>query len=371
MIAALLFLSALVFIPTAVPFVNAHDLPKTALVGALAVAAWIHLYIRASGKGGSRSALTFPLICPIAVFIFLSALSVINAVNIHYFFYSLGAMLCGFSFFWYGINIRAHRDAPLLLAPVVMVVAYAATPWLGIVTTFGNQERGSAMVVLSVGIAAFYLVGKDRDLTLQISRTKRAVFLLLCLALIWFLYQAGMRSAMAGLVIGLALFIVANAPTRELKIMTVMALAVVVMMIVSSVRPIFPSYFTLDAERPAIWAEALRLAQGEPLGIGLGQWRIYALAWINIPDLGAGYWRELHNDYLQLLVEAGPLALAAWCYLLWRVIFPVPSGARGLLAIGLIAVTVNAFFLFPFQLPVEAAWFWLVAGVYTGTKAER
>ena len=210
MIAALLFLSALVFIPTAVPFVNAHDLPKTALVGALAVAAWIHLYIRASGKGGSRSALTFPLICPIAVFIFLSALSVINAVNIHYFFYSLGAMLCGFSFFWYGINIRAHRDAPLLLAPVVMVVAYAATPWLGIVTTFGNQERGSAMVVLSVGIAAFYLVGKDRDLTLQISRTKRAVFLLLCLALIWFLYQAGMRSAMAGLVIGLALFIVAN-----------------------------------------------------------------------------------------------------------------------------------------------------------------
>lgn len=355
MIAGLLFLSALVFIPGAHPLVDAYDLPKTALVGVLSVAVWINFYLRAS-RGEEIS---FPFLGAIALFLGLAALSWINATNAHYFFYALGAMLAGFSFFFYGANLP---PASLWLAPVVVGAAYAATPWLGITTTVGNQERGSAMAALAAAITAAQVKS-------QKSKVKKAAGLLLLVPILLFLYQAEMRSAMVGLAIGVLVWLWLSG--RRIAAVSVAAAAV----LAARAWPGLVSYFLVDhSPRPAIWEAALGIANGDTwlLGIGVGQFKLYSQAWIHEASFGAGYFRELHNDYLQLLVEAGPLALMAWIYLLCKILF-TGSKVQGLispLVIGLVAVMVNAFFLFPFQLPIEAAWFWLVAGIYYGERRD-
>ncbi|MEM6267895.1 MAG: O-antigen ligase family protein [Bacteroidota bacterium] len=129
-------------------------------------------------------------------------------------------------------------------------------------------------------------------------------------------------------------------------------------------------------ERALFWRRTLELWQERPLlGHGAGQWKIEA------PGRSLGGVRKTisrgevfvvraHNDPLQLLAEAGPLALVAWLLVLflalriaWRQIrVGEPQAALRALcyAPGLVIFGVIACFSFPMERPSSYVWW----GIY-------
>ncbi len=72
-------------------------------------------------------------------------------------------------------------------------------------------------------------------------------------------------------------------------------------------------------ERTWYWGSGLEMAaEGWPLGIGLDTYHIDYAAHQHASLAGTRQWFA-HNDYLQILVELGPLGLLALSWLLWRV----------------------------------------------------
>ena len=70
--------------------------------------------------------------------------------------------------------------------------------------------------------------------------------------------------------------------------------------------PIIDRFFLIgeDDSRLSIWRDSLAIVKDHPLGIGLGNFR-YVFPVYNVSNFSETRYLYAHNDYLQLLVEAG------------------------------------------------------------------
>jgi len=82
---------------------------------------------------------------------------------------------------------------------------------------------------------------------------------------------------------------------------------------------------TLSGRLP-VWRATLRMVGDHPvLGVGLGTFEVGFLRYRPPSDLN---WAHAHNDWLQALVEGGPLLAASMALLLWLVLRPRRAGPR-------------------------------------------
>lgn len=125
--------------------------------------------------------------------------------------------------------------------------------------------------------------------------------------------------------------------------------------------------------RVAVWADTLAMIQDFPLwGIGLGAWPELFPRYQR-PLWPAPFFREAHNDYLELMAETGLVGfgLLAWVFIRTGMLLfhrlkniepeIVPILAAVLAALGVMAV--HEFFDFNLQIPANAFLFTLLFGI--------
>jgi O-antigen ligase len=101
-----------------------------------------------------------------------------------------------------------------------------------------------------------------------------------------------------------------------------------------------------------------------------------------LPSGNEKRWQELHNDYLEVLIEGGFVGalLVGWlAFAFWhRVLRPRTTGSRGLLdleraglLLGLASISVHAFIDFNHQVPANALVFVGLAGIAMAAAETR
>ncbi len=134
--------------------------------------------------------------------------------------------------------------------------------------------------------------------------------------------------------------------------------------------------FTQDAGlwgRTAIWKDSLPMVRDFPLfGVGLGAWPELFLRYQSAP-WSAGFYREAHNDYIELLAETGVIGfgLLAWFFVwggkrLFRGFKNISPRTVSLMAAVIAALGAMAFhelFDFSLQIPANAFLFTLLFAV--------
>ena len=134
--------------------------------------------------------------------------------------------------------------------------------------------------------------------------------------------------------------------------------------------------FTQDAGlwgRAAIWKDSLPMVRDFPLfGVGLGAWPELFLRYQSAP-WSAGFYREAHNDYVELLAETGVIGFGLLaCFFVWggkrlyQGFKKISSKAVSLLAAVIAALGGMAFhelFDFNLQIPANAFLFTLLFAV--------
>ena len=122
--------------------------------------------------------------------------------------------------------------------------------------------------------------------------------------------------------------------------------------------------------RASIWKETLGMVKDFPIfGVGLGSWPELFPRYKS-PPWSSTFYRETHNDYLELLAEAGIVGFGLLAWFFWEVgrrllgslglLYPkaLPVFAALLLALGVMAF--HEFFDFNLQIPANALLFTLL-----------
>jgi len=131
-----------------------------------------------------------------------------------------------------------------------------------------------------------------------------------------------------------------------------------------------------EVDRWVGWHASVEQLKDFPLtGSGFGSFRDVFPGYMPPGELA--HWRQLHNDYLEVLVEGGAIGgvLLAWLILVygWRVLRPrFWSGqleSAGLL-IGLVTLAVHASFDFNHQIPANALLFVTMAAIASAAAGE-
>ena len=131
--------------------------------------------------------------------------------------------------------------------------------------------------------------------------------------------------------------------------------------------------------RMAIWEQAWNMVSEHPAGIGLGNYEVLEPVYVDAGRLGIWY-RHAHNDYLQLVAEAGwagavPLVVGFFLFLFRGIRRAVRIGFdvgrfRLLVAIGALAglcsMAFHGFLDFNFQIPANQVYFVLLMGLVEG-----
>jgi len=279
------------------------------------------------------------------------------------------------------VNLR-HRVEQLLLAIglVLVVLSVSQTMRMDGIRPYGfmyNTNNHAALINL------FLLPLCARFLTLQITRERIVHGVgIAVLALVVGLAQS--RGALLGLGVGLLIVMAAGCMRgqwqRCLQMSGWIVLGFILAMLFqegsiaerlqTTEHQLWSSMDAATSSRLVIWESAWNIYLQKPLlGWGVGTfWAVYPQ--YKLPfESSAG--QHVHNDYLELLVELGPigllLLLLVGLALLWqglRLISrggPIGSEASGLLA-AIAAVSVHTFFTFNFYvMPIV-----LVIGLYVG-----
>ena len=134
---------------------------------------------------------------------------------------------------------------------------------------------------------------------------------------------------------------------------------------------------TLSAGRDYIWNSGLQMYLEQPFlgrGLNMFHWLFPQFRHINAPDIG----QFAHNDYLQFLIELGPIGLLLFIGFIvtflissYRLYVKTPDHNQKLQTLGLItaciAVFTHSFFTFNFYQPAPL----LLMGLYMGIIAQR
>ena len=137
-------------------------------------------------------------------------------------------------------------------------------------------------------------------------------------------------------------------------------------------------FFQIEAGgegRMELWAESWRIVKDHPLGVGLGNYGILEPVYVNVREGFRNY--LAHNDYLQLLIEAGWAGAVVLVFGLFFFIIRAVRRIRkvkfdvgrfrilvsvGALA-GICSLAFHGFFDFNFQIPANQVYFVFLLGL--------
>src|SRR3990167_2461871 len=363
-----IFMSALIYYPGLSDFAEKFTVPKDFALSLMSTVCTFSLYARwAKGKY-----LALPLLFPIVIYVALSLLSLKNALSWHLVFKQISFDLMGFSFFWHVVNSINPKQVRGILWLLLITVSIPAgisflgfdirTAWSSI---FGNPEYGAGLSAIGLAVSVGLI---KYAWPLSILLTTHLVL-------------AEARSAILGLFLGtgIVLWLRGFAKLKPILITTVIIVILALLMVSGPVAHRLRQSgsqwsLTTDPARTHIYSASMQYLQQYPLfGLGRGNFALHSYSFVyNYGGASLAhrlYFSYLHNDYLQLWLEAGPVALGVWFFILWRVVWPIPTSLLGAgLFIGLVAELFRGLFLFPFQLGPDVAYFLIVAGFYFGIK---
>ena len=416
----LCFLLPLAFFPS---LISLYRLPKTAFLAFLtSVLCWLWLinHLREPDKGTP----TLALLVPIMFYLLISTLSLFRSINPYEGGQFLFQIILGVSLFWVTHHHLENTRLPRLFhwsviaAGIVSILGIAQTWGANIPTlvstagpgsTFGNKNM-AAQYLLFVLPVVFYL------LLFSSEPAREWLYASLASLMTTYFVYTGTRAAWGGAwVAGMTLICCLLLAGRSAKNLALFSkrkqrfvLGITLFVVVMNTIPPYllpgfgglPVFARLESmaeletdtsaqHRFAIWANSLAIFADHPLfGAGKGNFRfvypVYARRVIEDPSFTPqSRAADAHNDYLQLLAETGFLGAAAFLFILALLARRFWQGLKRdfepqllVVAFALIAILAEAFWDFPFNLPVPTAFFWIYAGILwrltrTGSSRER
>ncbi len=370
------------------------------IVAALAVLVSLTLLVRAMrrDRGDNRQALRRAVFPAVVIYVVISAISILQAVNSSEAVYDFSKVALFAALMVCTTLIFASEKQALLVFTKAMTLSGAILAAIGICQYYGigftdipgnsipygtmaNKNLLSAVLCMTLpfGVYAAFQLGRwwqvvgflSALLSLMeviISQT-RADWMALAVATLLIIPLYFVRSKDRTLL--------GEPKKQNRRKKVVLALAVVVILVAgvsgiiirpgqSSIGQRITSIVThqdpSSQERLVIWKKSLEMFGGHPLtGIGIGNWKVV------YPGLGTAgtraaaadiYFQQPHNDYLWILAETGIPGLIAFLavlgLVLWygiRTLRHADSGEDGLLALALlfavICAMVDAFFSYP------------------------
>ena len=401
----LCFFLPLAFFPG---LISLYRLPKTAFLAFFtSVLCWLcltnHLRLQ------DRQSFTLPLLIPITLHLLIGALSLLGSINPYEGSNFLFLFILGIALFWVTANAIEPQGLTRLFhwsviaAAIVSILGIAQVWGADILTliptggpgaTFGNKNM-AAQYLLFVLPAAFYLL-------LCSSESSREWLYAVLAGLIgtYFVYtrtRAAWGGAMFAAVTLSGYLLWTGFDPRRLFDLPKHKWAFLggitgFVIIMNTVPPqILPNFGGLPVlprvesmlevetegqDRFAIWANSLAIFADRPiLGAGKGNFRfiypVYARRVVEDPAFTPqSRAADAHNDYVQLLAETGLLGAASFLLILallalrfWRGLKQRFDPKLLVFAFALVAILAEAFWDFPFNLPVPVAFFWIYSGI--------
>jgi O-antigen ligase len=353
----------------------------------------------------------FPLFLPLLSYLLISAASLFNAINPYEGSNFLFILISGVTLFWITTNHIGSEKIPTLfhwsviagaivsllgIAQVWQITIPTLIPTGGPGSTFGNKNM-AAQYLLFVLPAAFYLLLSCSD------RTYEWLYASLAGLIATYFIYTGTRAAWGGATVGfLTLWFCLRArgftPEGLLtfsKRKWSFILGVLIFVVGMNTLPQYfisnfgaiptltrlQSMLELETDpsaqvRFAVWANSLAIFKDHPiLGAGKGNFRfiyqLYARRVVKDPHFSpVSRLANTHNDYIQLMAETGILGTTAFILVLtllarklWLALKKNPDPRLITIAFALVAILAEAFWDFPFNLPVPTAFFWIYAGL--------
>jgi O-antigen ligase len=412
-LALLVVLLPLFFFPN---LIDLYRLPKETLLAFLtAVVSW--LWLLNSMRQGDNERPILPLLLPVSLYLLITGLSLINALNPYGGSRHFLNLLVGITLFWIAVNHIDRVAVPALFRCIA--IAGAIVSFVGIVqawgveiprlfqvsppsSTFGNKNMAAQYILFVLPIAFYLLLSASQRFpercyaglaaiisTYLVYTWTRAAWggAAVSLLILWFCLRARgftpeellcLSKRKWALLGGIGLFVLSMnlLPAYFLTVWRPGWKAV-------SSTPIEHLGNILELERGAsartrfaIWANTLAIFKDNPfLGVGKGNFQfIYPLYNRNVvkdPSFSAEMKAaEAHNDYVQLLAEVGILGSAAFVLILvlvarryWRSLKEKVDPSILAVGFALIAILLDAFWDFPFANPTPTAFFWIYAGL--------
>jgi O-antigen ligase len=416
-IIVLITVTPLLFFPS---LINLYRLPKTALISSLVtLLAWLWLFLLIQEN---EEKARLPLAIPWVIYFVASLLSLIMAPNRFEGILTISEEITYVLLFWIVVNhIRTEQQVENILIwtiPSAVIVSLIGiyqmfggniSSLVNIMSpgsTFGNKNSAAQYILLALPFPYMFLLSST-------DRQKKRLFAISAAIATTYLIYTGTRAAWIGLLaasVTLLVLLQIKKPLLQSQIAIlktriqgkkiILGGILLFVLLMNLIPPYFiedfgrgtPTFaqrlgtaFDLDQDpsfqvRLGLWANTLEMFKDHPLlGIGKGNFKIiyplYATKARKDPQFGAVLQpREAHNDYLQLFGEVGILGSISflWIFVLigrrvWRSIDErkEPHDLLLILALSLsvIALLVEAFLDFPFELPTSKAFFWLLAGL--------
>ena len=406
-ITVLLILLPLIFFPG---LISLYRLPKfTFLAFLTCVLCW--LWLLSLIRRQENQSTVFPLFLPLLSYLLISATSLFNAINPYEGSNFLFLLISGVTLFWITANqIESARISTLfhwaVIAGAIVSLLGIAQVWgINVLTriptggpgsTFGNKNM-AAQYLLFILPAAFYLLLSCSE------RTYEWLYAFLAgLTATYFIYT-GTRAAWGGATVGfLTLWFCLRArgftpeellPFSKRKWCFILGILIFVVGMNTTPRYFISNFGAIPIltrlqsmmeiekdpnarNRFALWANSLAIIKDHPiLGAGKGNFRfiyqLYARRVVKDPHFSpVSRLANTHNDYIQLMAETGILGTTAFLLVLtllarkfWLALKKNPDPRLITIAFALVAILAEAFWDFPFNLPVPTAFFWIYAGI--------
>jgi len=418
-IVALVLISPLVFFPS---LINLYRLPKAVFISLIVtVLIWIWLFLLIQEK---EQRAVFPLAIPISIYLGISVLSLIKAVNPLEGIFTLSQEAIYIFLFFIVVNyVRTREKIEILLQwtiPAAVIVSLIGIHQRfggdipGLVNsiappgaTFGNKNTAAQYILLTLPFSYMFLVAAQ-------DRQKECLLAICAAVTTTYLLYTGTRAAWAGAILAplaILIFLRLKRPlvesqtanlTNQIWRKKISLGCIILFMVAMSVLPpyLVPGWKNINLSSPisrlgtaleldqdpsflnrlALWTNTFEIFKDHPLlGVGKGNFKIlyplYATKRIKDPGFAAELQpREAHNDYVQLLSETGLFGFLSFLWILvligsrvWNSI-PGKDDFRSLLLIltllfSVVALLIDAWLDFPFELPVSTGFFWLFAGL--------
>jgi len=405
---------------------NTYDIytaPKEAAVELLGLALFVFFTMGLTGKSVVRICIS-PLGLPLGIFMTLGLLTLLYATNIWAGFDRLFFLLTCLMFFLGAINLVKTKSALMKIIPVVLGTAFIISV-IGILQFYHKLAPVAALngLLAAIGIpqlvpgldtynretycsmfghanfAGQYLVTVV-PLALSIAawglsqwRRRRLVPLLGIVSAAVAVIYLGItfcRGAWVGTIAAIAMMLFFS-PRRKLFL----TVAVVALALFGALSPLikddkgesmahkFLSIFDVKDKptqfRFLVWKSSLRVVREEPLGAGVGNFRVIYPKHRTVEERRNTGWDKViykaHNDYVQTFVELGVLGFAAYLWFILVILKMARRMTRGcddsfLRAVwlglfgGIVGMFVHSTFSSNFQLPGSAHSFFVVLGLF-------
>jgi len=338
------------------PLVNGYELPKLLFLGLLVIFGLGYLL--------ESKKVSLPCLYPIALFFAGSVLSAWGALNHYELVLALSLDLMGISLFWIVVNAVKPMAMEGILWGLSVIGATIALVLIflpGDQGSVGNSALAGIFMVPFIPIAVYL-----------------APWGLIPAAIIGIgIYVTNSHAAFLALLVIMAVMIWRTVPVCPKTIAIIPTVFACLLVLKMGIGADLSIRYRLDW-----WRNTAHMVVDHPVfGIGRGNYVVvypqYAIlgdrvmqGQANVNRVGQTIKTAIHsphNDYLQLLVEAGPIGLAGFLWFLWMMVdrlkWRTVSKTAKTLALSMLGFLVTAAFHFPLQTASGMTLFWVLNGL--------